>query len=333
MAPNITDQIRLIGHENTKRQIDIAANSAKARNVAMPHMLFSGAPGCGKTSLAKEMARILKCDFISVIPETMKDINSIKKILTSLNHDGYDERGNRIGKINPSIIFMDEIHRLPMYGQEKLGIVMENLLLETGRPNKYFWIPHFTLIGATTLAGELSKPFLNRFKLNFHFQAYSMEDSLDIINLHAARIKIGITRKAARDIAKRGRGVPRIMIGYLERCRDVALANRSYIITSYITTATFSDLGIDEFGLTKVELKILKVLYESDKPIGLETLAVITNESAKTIKNELEPYLMQQGYMVRSGSGRIITPDGREYLEKQGLDFKKVEISADYERT
>ena len=302
--------------------------------MGLPHMLFAGAAGCGKTSLAKEVARITGADFISVIPESLKDLPSLKKVLSSLNHKGYDERGNRTGKVYPSIIFMDEIHRLPIYGQEKLGIVMENLLLETGRPNRYNWIPHFTVVGATTLAGELSKPFLDRFKLKFNFQTYSFEESLEILKMHARLLDIHITARAIRDIANRCRGVPRIMVNYLERCRDVAIALKSPFVTTKITQRTFDDLGIDEFGLTNTEIRILKALYEADKPIGLESLSIITNESSKTLKSDLEPYLMQKGYILRSGTGRIITPDGREYLENRGrTEFQKVEISADYERT
>ncbi len=325
--------INLVGHGNTKRQIAIAQSSAIERNSSLPHMLFVGSPGCGKTSMAKEVARINNTDLLSIIPESLKDFNSIKKLLSALNHDGYDKRGNRIDRIQPSIIFIDEIHRLPMYGQEKLGIAMENWLLETGRANKYNWIPYFTLIGATTLSGDLSKPFLNRFKLNIDFHPYSLSDSIKIIQKHALRLTITISLKAAKDIAIRGRGIPRIMISYLERCRDLALSLKAIVVTTAITNQTFQDLGIDKMGLTNSEVHILKTLYSADKAIGLETLAVIINKPAKIIKLELEPFLMQKGLMIRSGTGRVITPTGRDYIESQeNLNFHKVEISATYER-
>ena len=327
--------MELIGHVNTKKRIAQALASAIHRNEALPHMLFSGHPGCGKTSLAKEVANLTKTDFISVMPETLKDFKAIRSLMNSLNYDGYNERGDCVDKIKPSIIFLDEIHRLPIFGQEKLGIIMEEFKMDTGRPNKYYWAPYFTIIGATTLAGELSRPFLNRFKLNFMFQPYSYKESVQIVYEHAKRLKINVVPTAAEDIAKRGRGVPRVMLGYLECCRDTALFNKITIVSHKTVNATFEDLGIDGSGFTKTEIKILETLYNSERPVGLETLAIVTNESAKTIKNELEPYLMQSGYMMRSGAGRVITANGRLYLEDKGYQGKaagRVEISADYVR-
>lgn len=325
----------MIGHTDTKKQIDIALKSARHRNMALPHMLFSGAAGCGKTSMAKEIAKLSDADFIPVIPEDMKNIQSVMDLFESLDHSGYSEKGDRTGSIKPTIVFLDEIHRIPMFGQEKIGIAMENYKIETGRANSYYWVPYFTLIGATTIAGELSRPFLNRFKMNFLFQPYSHKESVEIVLMHAKLIGINITKLAAIDIANRGRGVPRIMVSYLERCRDFAFSVDGDCIDSYITKQTFKSMGVDAKGFTNVELTLLKSLYVSEKPVGLENLAIITNESAKTLKNEIEPFLIQQGFMTRSGSGRTITRPGREYLDEQGYVAKragKIEISAGYER-
>lgn len=325
----------LIGHTNTKKRIAHALASAKKRNEALPHMLFSGHPGCGKTSMAREVAKVSGGSFISVVPEMLSDMKAIKALMESLNYDGYNDKGDRVAPIKPSIIFMDEIHRLPIFGQEKLGIIMENFVMDTGRPNKYYWAPYFTVIGATTLVGELSRPFLNRFKLNFIFEPYSLEEAVYIIAAHAKRLNIKLEPAAVEDIAVRGRGVPRILIRYLECCRDTALFYNADVVTKAITTATFNDLSIDASGFTKTEIKILETLYNSERPVGLETLAIITNESAKTIKNELEPYLMQQGMLLRSGAGRIITAKGRNYLDGEGYIGSKsgrVEITADYQR-
>lgn len=325
----------LIGHVNTKTRIQKALASARYRNEGLPHMLFAGHAGCGKTSMAKEIAKITDADFIAVMPEDLSNIKAVRSLMESLNYDGYDPKGNRVDRIKPTIVFLDEIHRLPIFGQEKLGIVMEDFMLETGRPNKYFWIPFFTIIGATTLAGELSKPFLNRFKLNFNFTPYAHDESVQIVYMHAKRLGLSLPPGAAEDIANRGRGVPRMLVGYLECCRDTALFHKSPIISSRYVKDTFDDLGIDESGFTKVEIKILQTLYNSERPVGLEALSIIANESAKTIKNELEPYLMQCGYMLRSGSGRIITAPGRLYLESKGYQGSKsgrIEITADYVR-
>jgi len=325
----------VIGHAKMKKQLSVAIASARRRNSAPPHMLFSGHPGCGKTSMAKEVAKMLGTDFISVIPEDLKNQKAIMTLLESLNYTGYDEKGNRCSEIKPTIIFLDECHRLPMYGQEKLGIAMENFSIETGQANKFYWLPYFTLIGATTLTGELSKPFLDRFKLNFFFEPYNEKDSFKILRYHANRLNLLITPKAVRDIANRGRGVPRVMLRYLEQCRDMMFAINSQIITSKLTEITFENMGVDRSGFNKIELKILKALYNAEKAVGLETLAIITGESQKTIKNDIETYLVREEYMTRSGSGRTITPKGRLYLEEQGYVGKKhgrVAITADYIR-
>jgi Holliday junction DNA helicase RuvB len=308
----------MIGNHNIKKQINIAIDSARHRNMAPPHMLMSGHPGCGKTSMAKEVAKKLKTDFISLTPENLKDQRSVIELLDSLNFKGYDSLGNRIGPISPTILFLDECHRLPMYGQEKLGIIMENFSMDTGKVGKLYWVPYFTVIGATTLTGNMSKPFLDRFKLNFFFEVYSQKDSEEIVKFHAQRLKIQITNRALTDIATRGRGVPRTMISYLERCRDMMHSIGSRVITSSLSDLTFQGMEIDKQGFNKIELKVLKTLYDSDKPISLENLAMVTGESRKTLQNEVETYLIKNGYLVRSGKGRLITPKGRAYLEEEG---------------
>ena len=325
----------MIGNENIKKQLNIAIDSAIHRNMAPPHMLFSGHPGCGKTSMAKEIAAMLKTDFISLTPESLKDNRSLLNLLDSLNFDGYDKFGNRVGTIKPTIVFIDECHRLPMFGQEKLGIVMENFTLNTDNVGKVYWLPYFTVIGATTLSGNLSRPFLNRFKLNFYFETYPIDDSIKIVEFHANRLHIQITKKAALDIATRSRGVPRIMVSYLERCRDMMLAINSDILTSGLSNMTFETLEIDKQGFNKIELKLLKTLYDSDKPISLENLAMVTGESKNTLQNEVETYLIKSGYLVRSGKGRLITPKGRSYLETEGYaggDMGRRTISVGYSR-
>jgi len=329
------DTVGIIGNKNMKKQIDVAIASAKQRNTAPPHMLFSGHAGCGKTSMAKEVSKILGGDFISVIPEDIKNQKTVLNLLDALNYEGYDNKGNRKNDIKPTVIFLDECHRLPMFGQEKLGIAMENFTMETGQANKLFWLPYFTIIGATTIAGELSKPFLDRFKLNFFFNPYDEKESCSIVKYHANKLEIDITNKAILDVAIRGRGVPRVMLRYLECCRDMMFAVNSKVITSGLSRITFDNMRIDKKGFNIVELKILKSLYNSDKAVGLETLSLITGESAKTIKNEIETYLIRNEYMVRSGAGRSITAKGRMYLEEQGyvgVKNGRETITANYER-
>jgi Holliday junction DNA helicase RuvB len=309
----------LIGHEPTKRRLRIALEASQSRNMPLPHMLLSGSPGCGKTTMARSLAKDIGVDFISATPEDLKDHKSVKKLMDMLNFNNYNKQGDRTGAIYPTIIFIDEIHNLPLKGQEILGIAMEEYKLETGRVNQCYWVPYFTLIGATTLQGNLSKPFLNRFKMDFLFQPYSYAESIQIVRHHCSELLKGvaITTRAIECIAKRGRGVPRIIVKYIENIRDWAITERINTITSGAVNYIFDELGIDSAGLSKTEIKMLVTLYNNDaKPIGLENLSILTNESLKTIKETIEPYLIQEGLMLRSGSGRIITLQGRAYLEE-----------------
>ena len=328
----------IIGHKNTKKQIRIAVNAAKTRNRNIPHTLFSGVAGCGKTTMAMEMAKESEVDFLAVSPDDAADRESVLKILDKLSHDNYDKYGNRTGGVCPTMVFFDEIHRMSRKGQEVLGIAMEKFMLETGKSDKFYWIPYFTIIGATTDDGELTKAFREKFKLRFLFDTYSKEEITSIVKLHSNKQQIIITDKAARMIAQRSRGIPREAVKYLGRVRDYVLCNNAVhkVITSKAVENNFKIIGVDSKGLTKVEIRILKTLYTAREPVGLDNLAIITNESQKNIKNTVEPFLIQEGLVLRSGKGRVLTDLGRKHLEKDGYlgaVRDKMEISATYVRS
>lgn len=326
----------IVGHENTKKQIRIAIEAAKARNKNIPHMLLSGVAGCGKTTMAMELARESEVDFLAISPDDVVDRESALKILDRLSHDNYDRFGNRTGEICPTVVFFDEIHQMPRKGQEVLGIAMEKFMLETGASNKFFWIPYFTIIGATTDDGELTKAFREKFKLRFLFDTYNEEEITSIVKLHASKQKVIVTDRAARKIAQRSRGVPREAVKYLGRVRDYATCKGAKVITSKAVEENFKIIGVDSKGLTKVEIRILKTLYTSREPVGLDNLAIITNESPKNIKNTIEPFLIQEGLILRSGKGRVLTDGGRKHLEKDGYlgaTRDKIEIPATYVRS
>ena len=327
----------IIGHENTKEQLEIAIKSAKDRNESIPHILFSGAAGCGKTTMSMAMARVANVDFLAISPDDFSDREPVLRILEGkLNHTNYSKCGDRIGKLKPTIVFVDEIHRMPRKGQEILGIAMEKFMLETGKPNKFFWIPYFTLIGATTDDGELTKPFREKFKLRFLFDTYSQKEIAEIVMLHSHKLKVMITHKAAREIARRSRGIPRTAVSFLERSRDYAHHIKAGVITSKAVLDNFKTMGIDSKGLTGAEIKILQVLFRSHEAIGLDNLAIVSNEAKKNLVNTIEPFLIREGLMVRSGKGRLITDKGRRHLEKDGylgLKLHKVEIGPDYQRS
>jgi Holliday junction DNA helicase RuvB len=328
----------IIGHEITKKQISIAIQAARSRNEGMPHMLFSGLAGTGKTTLAMEVARTAEVDFLPVSPDDMTDMDTILSVMDKLDHSNYTRYGDRLGlknPIRPTIIFFDEIHRMPRKGQEILGISMEKFQLETGKPNKFFWVPYFTIIGATTDDGELTKPFREKFKLRFLFDAYSFEEIVKIVLFHAGKKEINISGGAAKQIALRSRGVPRLSVNYLERARDYSYSLGAEVITTQNVNEVFNELGIDSKGLTPTEIRVLKILYANRDPIGLDNLAIITNESMKNIKNTVEPFLIQQGLVVRSGRGRLLTDKGRRHLEQHGYAGRaidKAEIEAGYVR-
>ena len=350
--------MKIIGNKDIMSQLAVAATSAMVENRSLPHTLLSGAAGCGKTSTARYIAERTGCDIIEMPPETIKSRDDMLRVREVLNVIGYDRIGNKIGKIKPSILFIDEIHRLHIRGQEHLGIAMESWIIPvderqvklglTNKESAQFgtnmkgrgrWCPRFTVIGATTDDGLLSKPFKDRFKLKFIFSTYTIDDSAQIVKVHAERLGINITDDAILSIAKRGRGVPRILVSLLERCRDTAVSAKNDIVNINVCKVCFMLMGIDSTGLTQTDIKILKTLYKSEDPVGLDSLSIIVNESKKTISDTIEPYLVQREFILRSSRGRVITKTGREYLIKNGhiedkdSDNDYIDIPLDYERS
>jgi len=239
---------KIIGNQDILVQLRIAVTSAKARNVAPPHMLFSGAAGCGKTTTARMVAEGLGTKFLQGHPDSLKSYKDLKPLIGQFSLIGYTEHGETVGTISPTILFLDEIHNLPLKGQEMLGIAMENFIMPMPTQNQEFvrWIPQFTLIGATTDEGKLAKPFRDRFKLRFLFTVYDLEETIEIIKYHASKLdKIEhISGEAITEIALRSRGVPRIMVGLLERCRDTALSLKRNKIEKWVALQTFKMMKV-----------------------------------------------------------------------------------------
>ena len=251
-----------------------------------------------------------------------------------MDHHNYNEQGDRVGIIQPTILFLDEIHQVPSLGQEMLGLVMERFILETGQPNKFYWAPYFTVIGATTDDGKLNKPFRERFKLRFIFEQYSLNEVLKIVEAYSKKLGMVITTNGVMSIAKRSKGIPRIAIGYVERMRDFLLATNRKLANGVLVETLFKRLKIDEEGLTVTERKLLKTLYDAKAPMGVDNLAMILNESSKNLIGTIEPFLMQKGFIIRNSKGRSITKIGANYLKHtdDSVEKEKSEITIDYIR-
>ena len=313
----------IVGNDDIKKQLMVSIGAAKRRGLPLPHILFAGAAGCGKTTTSKAVAVAMGVPYIPVSPYNLRTGKIIfDEIVSKLPWNGYDNKGNIVGKIIPSIVFIDEIHNIPLKGQEILGLMMENWEFPSSR-RKTGNIPRFTLVGATTMEGMLSKPMRDRFKSILRFNTYSLSDSIKIVENYVMTGKgLKISRENAVEIARRSRGVPRLIIRYIDWMSDLLLVSttgKGDEITGEITSRAFKLMGIDERGLGEVDLKILKCLAESDTPTGLDTLIVISNETSKTIEQVIEPFLIQTGLIKRTPSGRVITEAGRDCLEEKGI--------------
>jgi Holliday junction DNA helicase RuvB len=326
----------LIGNKNIRTQLTIANGAARLHNKAMGHILFSGLAGCGKTSSAKAIAHLSEAPFFEVSAESIKTAEELAQLFNKFPSQGYDEAtGEKVGTINPPIVFIDEAHRMTLKTEEMLGITMENYrhTYTTGRGrNKCTvtaWVPEFTVICATTKEGELSKPFRDRFKFDFVFSSYSVDESVQIAQLHADKKGIKIDSASLEAIAKRSRGTPRLIVKYLDAVHDSMVYMEKAHITLSLTEAQFDLMGINSIGLRNADIIILKDLYNSEGPQGLESLAVKTNLDPKTITEANEPYLIRLGLIERTKGGRVITDAGVNHLIDEGyVKAPQLEVGA-----
>lgn len=315
----------IVGNDGIKTQLKIALGAAIANNRPIPHMLLAGRAGCGKTSTSKAIAEMGGNGFCEVSPDALRTAEDLANVFDKFPIDGYDlVTGQVVGKISPPILFIDEAHRLSVKAEEMLGIAMENWnhSYTSGRGRKKemrtVWIPKFTLICATTMEGMLTKPFRDRFKMTYIFKEYNLEESLVIIARHAVKKGIKIDDVSIMRIAIRARGVPRLMVRYLEAVADAMTYLGRESITVDLVEAQFQLMKIDEAGLSESDVIILKTLHESDLPVGIDVLALQTNQDKSTISEVNEPYLLKLGMIERSKQGRVITEEGIKHLVKNG---------------
>lgn len=305
---NVKKQIRpitlqdFIGQENTKLILGVALNGAKQRGAKLEHIIIYGPPGLGKTTLANIIAIEMGGELHTSIGTALQKQTDIVDLFEDI--------------FEGDIIFIDEIHRIPIKLEELLYTAMEDGYIDLS--DERIHIPKFTLIGATTRLGDLSKPLRDRFGIQLRLEYYSQEELVSIAYRTASVLNVAITSDGALTLASRSRGTPRILNNFIRRAVDMMHATGKDTIDETVALATLKMLEIDELGLDRIDRKILDVIVNNYncKPVGLNTLAVSVGECAKTIQEVYEPYLIASKLIQPTSRGRIATQRAIDYMRR-----------------
>jgi len=297
-----------VNQEQVTEQLGVFIEAARKRGEALDHVLLAGPPGLGKTSLAHIVAAELEAPFVQTAGPALERKGDIASFLTAL------EPG--------SVFFIDEVHRLNPAVEETLYPAMEDRRLPivlgqgAGARTVTLDLPPFTLIGATTRAGLLSKPLHDRFGVSHRLEHYEPADLAAIVRRSAGILDVGIEDDGGKAIAERSRGTPRVANRLLKRVRDFAEVRGGGVITAGVATEALGLLEVDPLGLDRHDRAILEAIAVkfSGGPVGLTTLAAVVDEEPDTIEEIYEPYLLQQGLIKKTQRGRVITPRGAEHL-------------------
>ena len=297
-----------IGQEKVKENLKIYIEAAKKRNEALDHVLLYGPPGLGKTTLAGIIANEMGVNFRVTSGPAIEKPGDLAALLTNLNEG--------------DVLFIDEIHRLSRAVEEVLYPAMEDnaldIIIGKGPSARSIRLdlPHFTLVGATTRAGQLSAPLRDRFGVVLRLELYSPEELGKIVTRSANILGIGIENEGALEIASRSRGTPRIANRLLKRSRDFAEVVGNGTISSDSANLALSRMEIDKLGLDNIDRLLLTSMIRNYNggPVGLETIAATIGEESVTIEDVYEPYLLQLGFISKTPRGRVVTPAGYNHL-------------------